>query len=186
MPQSTHRKTPRLLPCASTALLVSCAMDSGAPSELSDDTSPKPVVVQLTKSATSAAGCSTRFLPLGTPFEGFGLCNTFAVVIPWGPLQEEDFVIGTACDLNHSWQTTDGVWHPWQSLGGCLVDRPGPIPPNSIKNLGWTNFRKAPRSLTIVGIGTDQDYWCRDWPWTNRWYPCLREIDVHLGTELTE
>ena len=179
MSRRTHATIRRILLCASAAFLASCAIDNAAPAESPDDMSPELTVVQSTLSATAASSCSTRnyFPPTSTPFEGFKFCNTRGLIVPWGTLMEEDFVIGTDCRLYHSWQTTDGVWHPWTSLGGCLVDRFGPVPGNNTTNLGVINFRKSPRSLTVVAIGTDSDYWCRDWPWTRDWYPCLREVD---------
>ena len=150
--------------CAFAALAVSCALEPPQDSSSSDG--------DLDRQG-SAIGCPTSG---SSPFQGRRLCETIERTVNWNPAGQarlEDFAVGTDCALWHSWQDSNFVWHQWQSLGGCLLNESGPLFSGGFLNVDIeTLVPTGNRKLTVVGIGTDQQYWCLDWPWANPWHRC--------------
>jgi hypothetical protein len=169
-----------LMACVFAGPLVGCALDGAEQEESALEADLESLQSQGGMPVTAAVGCSTRdpSRGLGSPFEGRMFCSTTALRVLWSAGQEEDFVIGTDCAVWHSWQepALGGAWVQWQTLGGCFRDVFDPSWPIALHgNLDGERFVAPPnKRLTVVGVGTDSRYWCRDWPWTGPWYVCAR------------
>jgi hypothetical protein len=85
---------------------------------------------------------------------GYTYCEFVPDFIDWGGGNIEYFVIGLDFAIWHIWLGANG----WQTLGGEARH----FAPN-----GAFTYTHG-----VVTIGTDNNWWCRDWPWTYGWFRC--------------
>jgi opacity protein-like surface antigen len=88
-------------------------------------------------------------------YTGYRICEFDYFSYNWGGGNYEYFVVGTNYAIYHIWKGSGG----WKSLGG----QASRYAPNG-------TYPTTPTG--VATYGTDENLWCRAWPWTSGWHRC--------------
>lgn len=90
-------------------------------------------------------------------YTGYRICEYDWTKIQWSSGVTETYVIGTTHQIYRIGPNTGG----WKSLGGQAM----PLP--TYQGIYINNSHTG-----IKTYGTTSSFWCRDYPYSNGWYPC--------------
>jgi hypothetical protein len=141
-----------------TALFMTVAPAAGAAPAVNgstDDTLQPALVTTIagTKRADGSSPLSSCAITL-YGYTGYRICEFDYSYINWGNGNVEWFVVGTNYAIYHIWLNSGG----WHSLGG-QADRQTP-------NGAYAYL------FGVSTWGTNDLFYCRDWPWSSGWYRC--------------
>lgn len=157
---SSHATGRRLFGVAAlvVALFIAVTPPTGAtpPNNGSLNSASQPASVTTiagTERADSVTPLSSCAITL-YGYTGYRICEFTYSNINWGNGNVEWFVVGTDYAIWHIWLNSGG----WHSLGG-QADRQTP-------NGAYSYL------YGVATWGTDDNFYCRDWPWSRGWYRC--------------
>lgn len=154
----TSKPSGRTAHVLSIVLLALAVTLFAAPAEATPDTQRDVAQATVTTIAGSDRGDDVSPLSLCAitkyGYSGWRICEFTYSYIDRGNGNVEWFVVGSDYAIYHIWPGSGG----WHSLGG----RARTAAPNG----AYTYL------YGVETIGTDNAWWCRDWPWSSGWHRC--------------